>query len=163
MGVFITLREAAAIMASDRATDESVEIWISLLATQDVQLKITKAWTTSPEAVPGGVSFERPQDEWRIPRPAFNAWREANGYTEQARPQEISPLQPKELPEKRYPRVGDRCDELQRQGVRAWLKTVAKEEGVSTARIKQILQILKAAQPNLGTWGALKSSKTRTS
>lgn len=45
-----------------------------------------------------------------------------------------------ESAEQRRERIKMRINELKAQGVKAFLKTVAKEEGISTTRIKQLIQ-----------------------
>jgi len=45
-----------------------------------------------------------------------------------------------ESAEQRRERIKKRIDELKTQGVKAFLKTVAEEEGISTSRIKQLIQ-----------------------
>jgi len=45
-----------------------------------------------------------------------------------------------ESAEKRRERIRKRVDELQAKGVKAFLKTVAEEEGLSISRIKQLIQ-----------------------
>ena len=50
-----------------------------------------------------------------------------------------------ESAEQRRERIRNRVNELKAQGVRAFLKTVAEEEEVSTSRIKQLIQEEKPA------------------
>ena len=50
-----------------------------------------------------------------------------------------------ESAEQRRERIRNRVNELKAQGVKAFLKTVAEEEGVSTSRIKQLIQEEKPA------------------
>lgn len=59
-------------------------------------------------------------------------------------PQLIEAFQPgqqtstkSETAPERNKRISDRCDKLRNEGVKAWLKQVAEEEGVSVTRIKQ--------------------------
>lgn len=132
MDTFISLAQAARLLAGNHATDESVEIWHTLLIKQADKLNAVKRWVAHRDALPGGIAFDRSPEEWRIPLQTFKAWCETNGYTRQSQPR-------KETPESRRQRLRTRRDELKSKGAKDWQRQMAKEEGVTCARIRQLL------------------------
>jgi hypothetical protein len=71
---FISLREAAWGLAG--ANKAETEMYIALLTAEaeDGRLFCMKSWTG-----PGGISYMRQPDEWRVLRTALKSWMEARG------------------------------------------------------------------------------------
>ncbi|MCX7168619.1 MAG: hypothetical protein NTV11_20425 [Rhodocyclales bacterium] len=81
MNGFISMYNAACLLTGDSGT-EDVENWLMLLIDQADELRAVKVWTDrrSPY-LPGGLSFQRRPEQWRISVAAFRAWCVSNGFT----------------------------------------------------------------------------------
>ena len=90
---FISLGEAAQLLAQSLGTEDA-ECWQALLENSAEELKAVTQWVEHRGAVPGGVSYLRPPEEWRIPLPAFNTWRRTNGFTSAPAPEAQPPGRP---------------------------------------------------------------------
>lgn len=77
MKPFISLEEAAYLLAGNSATYEEVQSWIDLLVTQADQLQAVQSRRMQSD-LPGGLSFNAEPRQWQIPTHIFNTWREAN-------------------------------------------------------------------------------------
>lgn len=80
MSAFITLGNAARYLAGDDATPLEIAMFAGLLESEAESLRAVKSWAEHPGELPGGVSYWRPPEQWRILRVAFVAWCQANGY-----------------------------------------------------------------------------------
>lgn len=96
MSAFITLGNAARYLAGGDATPQEIAMFASLLESEADSLRAVKTWTEhTGDMLPGGVSYWRPPEQWRILKVAFVAWCKANGYpVEQAGNAETSSAQP---------------------------------------------------------------------
>lgn len=77
MKPFISLEEAAYLLAGNSATHEEVQSWIDLLVTQADQLQAVQSRRMQSD-LPGGLSFNAEPRQWQIPTHIFNTWREAH-------------------------------------------------------------------------------------
>lgn len=67
----------------------------ALLESEADTLRAVKTWTEHSSELPGGVSYWRPPEQWRILKVVFVAWCKANGYpVEQASNVEAPQVQP---------------------------------------------------------------------
>lgn len=81
MSAFITLGNAARLLAARGESFEDIALWHSLLESQADELKAVKCWTSGGGLnLPGGVSYWRRPDQWQIPRGVFLAWCDRHGY-----------------------------------------------------------------------------------
>jgi len=95
MSAFITLGNAARYLAGDDATPLEIAMFAALLESEADSLRAVKSWVEHIGELPGGVSYWRPPEQWRILRVAFVAWCKANGYpVEQPSDVGISQVQP---------------------------------------------------------------------
>ncbi len=95
MSGFVTLGNAARYLAGKDGTPEEIAMFAALLEAEAETLRAVKTWTEHTCSLPGGVSYWRPPEQWRILRVAFEAWCKANGYpVVPASNAAISPAQP---------------------------------------------------------------------
>lgn len=95
MSAFITLGNAARYLAGDDATPQEIAMFAALLESEADSLRAVKSWAEHTGELPGGLSYWRPSEQWRILRVAFVAWCKANGYpVEQTGDAGISQVQP---------------------------------------------------------------------
>lgn len=99
MSAFITLGNAARYLAVEGGTPEEVAMFAALLASEADALHAVKNWMEHHadmlDMLPGGISYCRPPEQWRIPKNRYVAWCKANGYTvEPADNAGIPPVQP---------------------------------------------------------------------
>lgn len=81
MSGFITLGHAARLLAGDTSNASDSVMWQALLIDQAEALKAIKTWSDySGMHVPGGISFLRSPEDWRLPLASFLAWCEREGY-----------------------------------------------------------------------------------
>lgn len=95
MSAFITLGNAARYLAGDDATPQEIAMFAALLESEADSLRTVKSWAEHTGELPGGLSYWRPPEQWRILRVAFVAWCKANGYPlEQAGGTDLPQAQP---------------------------------------------------------------------
>lgn len=83
MSAFISLNHAARLLSGNAPADFA--FWQALLIEQAEALHAVKTWTeTTVDPLPGGVSYWRSPDEWRIPFGFFTRWCDERGYQLQA-------------------------------------------------------------------------------
>lgn len=79
MSAFISLNHAARLLSGNSPADFA--FWQALLIEQAEALHTVKTWTeTSSTLPPGGVSYWRSPDEWRIPFGRLTTWCAERGY-----------------------------------------------------------------------------------
>ncbi len=95
MSAFITLGNAARHLAGDDATPQEIAMFAALLESEADNLRAVKSWAEHSGELPGGLSYWRPPEQWRILKVVFVAWCKANGYpVESASNSEIPQVQP---------------------------------------------------------------------
>lgn len=95
MSAFITLGNAARYLAGDDATSQEIAMFAALLESEADSLRAVKSWAEHTSELPGGLSYWRPPEQWRILRVAFVAWCKANGYpVEQVGDADLPQVQP---------------------------------------------------------------------
>lgn len=81
MNGFISMYNAACLLTGDSGA-EDVENWLALLIDQADELRAVKVWVDRRAPyLPGGLSFQRGPEQWRIPVTVFRAWCASNGFT----------------------------------------------------------------------------------
>lgn len=81
MNAFITLGNAARLLAAHGDSSENVALWQSLLESQADELNAVKSWASCASgSLPGGISYWRSPLQWQIPRAQFLAWCEKHKY-----------------------------------------------------------------------------------
>ena len=80
MSAFITLGNAARYLAGGDAAPQEIAMFAALLESEADSLRAVKSWAEYAGELPGGLSYWRPPEQWRILKVAFVAWCKANGY-----------------------------------------------------------------------------------
>lgn len=81
MNGFISMYNAACLLTGDSGT-EDVENWLALLIDHADELRAVKVWVDRRAPyLPGGLSFQRGPEQWRIPVAVLCAWCASNGFT----------------------------------------------------------------------------------
>lgn len=81
MSAFITLGNAARLLAAQCDGSDDVALWLSLLENHADELGTVRTWIDRTHtALPGGISYWRSPDQWQIPRALFLAWCDKLGF-----------------------------------------------------------------------------------
>ncbi|NMF99557.1 hypothetical protein GPA27_19450 [Aromatoleum toluolicum] len=81
MSAFITLGNAARLLAAEGDGSDDVALWLSLLESHADDLRAVRTWIDRTHtALPGGISYWRSPDQWQIPRALFLAWCDKHGF-----------------------------------------------------------------------------------